>query len=129
MPEQAGGADGPDYYLVKLIQPYDPNVPGSVPAMDTSTPPVPRFFPANVKVRDHSTTLNDTPVNPNEFISPTPLRARTAEFNSNGTMGFRVGPGGTVCVTIDGDPQRRITGVAATSRIKVKEAYNESLCS
>ena len=128
VPEQAGENDSPDYYLVKLAQPYDPNVPGASPIIDPNTPPTPRFFPANVKVRDHDSNLNDTPVNPAGLVSPAPSQTRTLEFNSNGTMAFKSGPNGSVCITIDGEPQRRVTSISATSRVKIKDAYNESPC-
>src|SRR5215210_1687212 len=128
VPEQAGEDGSPDYYLVRLAQPYDPEVPGSSPIIDPKTPPTPRFFPANVKVRDHDSNLKDAPDNPAGLISPTPPQTRTLEFNADGTMAFKSGPNGSVCVTIDGDPQRRVTAVSATSRVKIKEAYNESPC-
>lgn len=128
VPEQAGENNSPDYYLVRLAQPYDPNVAGSLLTIDPDTPPTPRFFPANVKVRDHDSNLKDAPTNPAGMISPAPPQTRTLEFNANGTMAFKSGPNGSVCVTIDGDPQRRVTSVSATSRVKIKEAYNESPC-
>ena len=127
VPEQAGDEDDPDYYLVRLVQPYDPDATGSLPpTVDASNPPEPRFFPANVKVRDHNSSLNDDSADPS--ISPASAQTRTLEFNSNGTMAFKSGPNGSVCVTIDGDPQRRVTSVSATSRVKIKAAYNESPC-
>lgn len=127
VPEQAGENGSPDYYLVRLAQPYDPNV-GSSPKVDSYTPPAPRFFPANVKVRDHDPDLKDAPVYTTGLASPVPTQTRTLEFNANGTMAFKSGPNGSVCVTIDGDPQRRVTSVSATSRVKIKAAYNESPC-
>ncbi len=128
VPERAGEDADPDYYLVRLARTYDPDVSGSTPIADPMTPPKPRLFPANVEVRDHNPALNDAPTNPAGLISPAPTQTRTVEFNSDGTMGFRLGPSGSVCVTIDGDPQRRVTAIAATSRVKVKQAYNESPC-
>jgi len=127
VPEQAGEDGFPDYYLVRLAQPYDPKVPGASPVIDQYNPPTPRFFPANVKLRDHDPNLKDASVNAAE-ISPAPPQTRTLEFNADGTMAFKAGPNGSVCVTIDGDPQRRVTSVSATSRVKIKEAYNESPC-
>lgn len=129
VPEQAGEDGSPDYYLVRLAQPYDPDVPRSSPIVDQYISPTPRFFPANVKVRDHDPNLKDASANPAGEISPAPPQTRTLEFNADGTMAFKAGPNGSVCVTIDGDPQRRVTSVSATSRVKVKEAYNESPCS
>jgi prepilin-type N-terminal cleavage/methylation domain-containing protein len=128
VPEQAGEDGFPDYYLVRLAQPYDPEVPRSSPIIDTNTPPTPRFFPANVKVRDHDSNLNDDSANFAEAISPAPPQTRTLEFNADGTMAFKSGPNGSVCITIDGDPQRRVTSVSATSRVKIKDAYNETPC-
>lgn len=128
VPGQAGEDDFPDYYLVRLAQPYDPEIPGSSPAVDQYTPPTPRYFPANVEVRDHDPNLKDAPANPAGVISAAPPQTRTLEFNADGTMAFKSGPNGSVCVTIDGDPQRRVTSVSATSRVKIKEAYNESPC-
>jgi prepilin-type N-terminal cleavage/methylation domain-containing protein len=129
VPEQAGDDGSPDYYLVKLAQSYDSKVPGSSPIADPDTPPTPRFFPANVKVRDHNSDLKDNPAYPAGLISSAPPQTRTLEFNADGTMAFKSGPNGSVCVTIDGNPQRRVTSVSATSRVKIKEAYNESPCS
>jgi type II secretory pathway pseudopilin PulG len=63
VPEQAGENNFPDYYLVRLAQPYDSDVAGSLPVIDPNTPPTPRFFPANVKVRDHAPDLKDAPAN------------------------------------------------------------------
>ncbi len=127
VPEQAGEDGSPDYYLVKLAQPYDPNVPGASPSIDPNTPPTPRYFPANVKVRDHDPNLNDAPGTLAEIVSPS-IQTRTIEFNSNGTMAFKSRPNGSVCITIDGDPQRRVTALSATSRVRVKGSYNESPC-
>ena len=129
VPERGGEDEGPDYYLVRLAQTYEPSVSGSTPVADPNTPPKPRFFPANVEVRDHNSALNDAPANPAGLILPAPARTRTAEFNSDGTMGFRLGPSGSVCVTSDGDPQRRVIAISATSRVQVKAAYNETPCS
>lgn len=128
VPEQAGEDGFPDYYLVRLAQSYDPKVPGASPIIDQYASPTPRFFPANVKVRDHDPNLRDAQANTVGEISPAPPGTRTLEFNADGTMAFKSGPNGSVCVTIDGDPQRRITSVSATSRVKIKEAYNESPC-
>src|SRR5215210_3734258 len=72
VPEQAGEDGSPDYYLVRLAQPYDPEVPRSSPVVDQYTPPTPRFFPANVKVRDHDPNLKDVPADPAGAISPAP---------------------------------------------------------
>jgi len=128
VPEQAGENNYPDYYLVRLAQPYDPKVPGSSAKIDEYTPPMPRYFPANVKVRDHNPDLKDASANTAGLPLPVPTQTRTLEFNADGTMAFKSGPNGSVCVTIDGDPQRRVTAVSATSRVKIKEAYNESPC-
>ena len=128
VPEQAGEDDYPDYYLVKLAQPYNPDIPGSSPIVDPDTPPTPRYLPANVKVRDHQPNLKDNPANPAGLVPTDTPQTRTLEFNADGTMAFKSGPNGSVCVTIDGDPQRRLTAVSATSRVKIKEAYNESPC-
>lgn len=127
VPEQDGEDSFPDYYLVRLAQSYDPRVPGSSPILDQYTPPTSRYFTANVKVRDHDPNLKDASANTAQ-ISPAPPQTHTLGFNADGTMAFKSGPNGSVCVTIDGDPQRRVTSVSATSRVKIKEAYNESPC-
>lgn len=129
VPEQAGEDDDPDYYLVRLAQPHDPNVPGAPPpTIDPNTPPTPRFFPVNVKIRDHDSNLKDATANPAGLISPAPTQTRTLEFNVDGSMAFKSGPNGSVCVTADGDPQRRVTSISATSRVKIKQPYNEAPC-
>jgi prepilin-type N-terminal cleavage/methylation domain-containing protein len=124
-PERDDESEGPDYYLVRLAAPHASKSPVLI---DPETPPKPRYFPANVKVRDHKSDLNDAPANPHGLIPGSPRRTRTLEYNSDGSMAFKEGPAGTVCVTIDGDPQRRVTSAAATSRARVKEPYNEKPC-
>lgn len=112
VPEKADESSGPDYYLVKLQEPYDTG--DSTP---TAVETIPRTFPANVKVRDHDPSLKD-PV-ADWMVSPSsPNQTRTLEFNSDGTM-WSDGPSGSVKVTVDGDPERSITYLSATSRIKL----------
>lgn len=113
IPNRRGEDEGHDYYLIKMV---------------SGATPIGRTFPANVSVRDHDSNLNDAPVNPGGLVPSAPAQTRTLEFNPDGTMAFRLGPAGTVCVTIDDDPQRRVTAVSATSRIKIKELYNDPPC-
>ena len=121
VPGRGDESVGPDYYLIKMA-----GVDGT--AVADGTPIKERYLPANVEVRDHNSNLNDPTTNPNGLVPGSPASTRTLEVNSDGTLAFRVGPSGTVCVTIDEDPQRRITALAATSRVKIKLDYNEAPC-
>lgn len=118
-PEKADESAGPDYYLVKLNAPYPATSPPSAAER------IPRTLPANVKIRNHNAALNDnqaaswwvSPVSSGSAPDPT----RTSEFNSDGAMAFYAGSSGSVCVTVDGDPERKITVQSATSRVKIKD--------
>ena len=117
VPEQED-SEHPDYYLIKLKA---PDTPSSSPTVDKCTA---RVLPANVYIRDHDGALNDSlPASPG--CSPTPLHplttTRSLEFNSDGTMAFRKGPSGSICVTIDTNPQVRIVGLSSTSRVKIED--------
>lgn len=115
--------EGGDYYLMKLNSVYES---GAAPGAAGRTP---RYFPANVKMKKV--------LNPSGFIvdshaadywvepwdsTPSPVpETRTIEFNSDGTMRFvPSGPNGSICVTVDGDPQNRVSGSSATSRVRVE---------
>ncbi len=115
VPDKADEDEGPDYYLVKLAAPYPATSP---PAVDPSTPPKPRTFPANVKVVNIAGTL-DTGTG-GWAVSPTAVgQTRTVEFNTDGTMRFYGGVSGSTCVTVDSSPENKLTVLAATSRVKV----------
>lgn len=128
-PERSGeNPDGPDYYLVKLTQPYSEPDPS-----DTGTPgtesPRPRTFPANVKIENHKASLNDAmPADPKWVTLPPPKpgTTRTIEFNSNGTMAFKAGPSGSVCVTVDGDPKLRVVALSTTSRVRIEDRSGQT---
>lgn len=124
VPEQGGEDDGPDYFLVRLVRAYDPEVAGNLPpALDENTPPKPRYFPANVRVaterNKNGKPIGDSPgeyyLSPDASVSGS---TRTLEFNTDGAMtGYGGSPSGTVGVTIDDDPEGRVRYVAATSRV------------
>lgn len=107
----------PDYYLVRLKGVYDSGDP--IPEIARSTP---RTFPADVRVREHNTSLNDTLGDAGWIppANPSPQPTRTLEFNPLGTMRFKQGPSGSVCVTVDGEPEIQVTAMSATSRVLVK---------
>ena len=118
--------EGPDYYLAKLSVPY--NAGGTKP---TIIKRLPRFFPGNVKVSNVRTDtgfINDDHganwwADPWEASDPSALSApstRTMEFNANGTMRFPKGPNGSVCVTVDTDPQNRVVSRSTTSQVSVE---------
>ena len=116
VPDKAGEDEGPDYYLVKLAAPYPAT---AAPVVDPATPPKPRTFPANVKVLNIAGTLDNG--TGGWVVSPTIVgQTRTVEFNTDGTMRFYGGVSGSTCVTIDSNPENRLTVLAATSRIKTK---------
>lgn len=115
-PEEGNEGDGPDYYLLKLNESYESGDPD--PVVEQT---VPRTFPDNVKIRAHDPALNDSQsadwwAGPDGY-SPDPTR--TLEFNPDGSMLAYAGPSGTVKVTIDGDPERDISFLSATSRVEL----------
>ena len=116
--------EGPDYYLIRLSEPYDPGDARPIPNKR-----LPRTFPGNVKVTNVITPSGsvvddqganywappwDAPPSP-----PTP-QTRTLEFNTDGTMTFFRNPSGSTCVTVDGNPKNRVISVSATSRVRVE---------
>jgi prepilin-type N-terminal cleavage/methylation domain-containing protein len=116
--------EGPDYYLVKLSEPYAPGDSRPTPGRR-----LPRTFPGNVKVTNVITpsgSLVDDPganywVPPWEAPpSPPTPQTRTLEFNTDGTMTFFRNPSGSTCITVDGNPRNRVISVSATSRVRVE---------
>jgi prepilin-type N-terminal cleavage/methylation domain-containing protein len=116
--------EGPDYYLVRLAEAYDPDDPG--PAV---TRRFPQTFPGNVKVANVITpagsVVDDQGANywvPPWDATPSPPvpQTRTLEFNTDGTMTFFRSPSGSACVTVDGNPKNRVISVSATSRVRVE---------
>ena len=117
-PSKKDEDEGADYYMVRLEA---PNTPDSSPTVDKCTA---RVLPANVYIRDHDRKLNDSSVaNTGCDLQPpyTPDTTRSVEFNSDGTMAFLKGPAGSICVTVDNNPQIRVVGLPATSRVKIKD--------
>jgi prepilin-type N-terminal cleavage/methylation domain-containing protein len=117
-PEKGDERDGPDYYMVRLAQPYDPDIAGNLPpGVDTGTPPKPRYFPANVKIVNIRGRLDTG----GWIVAPSRAgETRTFEFNSDGTAKVYQAASGSTCVTIDGDPENRVIAIAATSRVRVR---------
>src|SRR5919199_3769019 len=122
--DRAEQEEGPDYYLVRLAEPYDPGDPK--PAV---TGRFPRYLPANVKVANVITPAGSVVddqganywVSPWEATPPPPVpRTRTHEVNPDGTMTFFKSPSGSLCVTVDGDPKNRVISVSATSRVRAE---------
>ena len=116
--------EGPDYYLIRLAEPYGPGDP-----RPTADKRLARTFPANVTVTNVITPAGsgggdqsanywlppwDAPPSP-----PTP-QTRTLEFNTDGTMTFFKSPSGSACVTVDGNPKNRVISVSATSQVRVE---------
>jgi prepilin-type N-terminal cleavage/methylation domain-containing protein len=110
-PDRTDEDDGPDYHLVRLAAAY-PN--GGAPVVTEARL---RTFPGDVKVVNVAGALDAGlwMVAPSE-----PGRTRTLEFNSDGAMRFYGAVSGSTCVTVDGDPENRLTVAAATSRVKVR---------
>ena len=76
---------GPEYYLVKLVDPYERTGPAP-PAVAEDTPPEPRYFPGDVgtvNIRGALDTERGWVVEPS-----VPGRTRTLEFNPDGAMVF-----------------------------------------
>lgn len=116
-PEKADESGDPDYYMVKLAQPYDPDIAGNPPpALASGTSPRPRRFPANVKIVNINGNLDSG----GWMVLPSSGETRTMELNSDGTAKVYQAVSGSTCVTVDGDPENRVTVLAATSRVKVK---------
>jgi prepilin-type N-terminal cleavage/methylation domain-containing protein len=122
--DRAQQEEGPDYYLVRLAQPYDPGDPH--PTVEGRSA---RTFPANVKVTNVITPAGSVVddqgasywIHPWEAAPPSPVpQTRTLEFNTNGTMTFFRSPSGSSCVTVDGNPKNRVISISATSRVRVE---------
>ncbi len=116
--------EGPDYYLVRLAEPYDPGDPGPVVTRRS-----PRTFPGGVKVTNVITPAGSVvdDQGANYWVapwdappSPPVPQTRTLEFNTDGTMTFFKSPSGSACVTVDGSPKNRVISVSATSRVRVE---------
>ena len=108
--DRAEQEEGPDYYLLRLAEPYDPGNPG--PTVNRRRP---RTFPGNVKVTNVITragsVVDDQGANywisPWDITPPPPIpQTRTLEFNTDGTMTFFRSPSGSACVTVDILPHR-----------------------
>jgi len=122
--DRAEQEEGPDYYLVRLAESYDPGDPGP-----TVIGRFPRTFPANVKVTNVITPAGSVvdDQRANYWVSPwsaapaPPVpQTRTLEFNTDGTMTFFMSPSGSACLTVDGNPKNRVISVSATSRVRVE---------
>jgi prepilin-type N-terminal cleavage/methylation domain-containing protein len=122
--DRAEVEEGPDYYLVRLGEPYDPEDPGPV-----VTRRLQRTFPGDVKVTNVITPAGSVVddqgasywVAPwEEPPSPPVPQTRTLEFNTDGTMTFFKSPSGSACVTVDGNPKNRVISISATSRVRVE---------
>lgn len=114
---------GPDYYLLRLAGPYEPGDPRPEVAERR-----PRYLPGNVGVRSVRTASGSLADDQGAaywaapWETPPPVRpaTRTAEFNADGTMRFPAGPSGSLCVTVDGEPQNRVVVLSATSRVAAR---------
>ena len=98
VPGHAEQEYGPDYYLVKLADPYE-QTDSTPPVVARDTPPAPHYFPGDVgivNIRGALDTERDWVVEPS-----VPGRTRTLEFNSDGAMVFYGGVSGSTCVTVD----------------------------
>lgn len=112
------GKEGVDYYLLRLAASHDEDN-DTRPTVERT---IERTFPANVKVRNHDDSLNDQQASDDwwpEGDLGLPGETRTLEFNSDGSMLAYRGPSGSIKVTVDEDPEREITFLSATSRIKL----------
>lgn len=114
----------PDYYLVRLSEPYGDEPPDpSGPSVDIAEdPPIKRTLPENVEIMNETSAsgvIIDTPASPYYYNPEGSGDIRTMEFNSDGAMLGYGSPSGTLRVTIDGDPQRSIGYQSATSRIEL----------
>ena len=96
--------------------------------MDSGTPPKPRYFPGNVQITNvvtptgslvdsHGAAYWTPPWDP----APSPVpNTKTQEFNSYGTATFFASPSGSVCTTVDTNPQNRVISRSSTSRIRIE---------
>lgn len=118
-------SSNPDYYLVRLSEPYEDESPDLAdPTVDAAEdPPIPRTLPADVEIvaetNDAGNPILDTPASPYYYNPEGGGDIRTLEFNSNGAMLGYGSPSGTLRVTIGDGPERSMTYVSATSRIRV----------
>lgn len=117
-PDKTDEDQGADYRLVKLKDVYKP---GYVTPTENGTSR-PRTLPANVKVMNISGELDSDAVAPTWMTSTSiAARTRTIEFNSDGTLKWYQAASGSTCVTVDGNPDLKITSLAATSRVEIKD--------
>lgn len=108
---------GADYRLAKLSGVYKSTY--ATPTVDGA--PSPRTLPANVKIVNISGAL-DPVATQTWMVSPTVGgQTRTLEFNSDGTMHWYQAASASTCVTVDGNPQIKVTALAATSRVEIKD--------
>lgn len=114
-PSKKDESEGADYYMVRLKA---SNTPDSSPVVDECTA---RVFPANVYIRNHDAKLNDSLDGSPGCDLPSSAITRSLEFNSDGTMAFFKGPSGSICVTVDNNPQIRVVSLSSTSRVKIKD--------
>jgi len=119
-PEKGPENAGADYTLVKLSAPYPEGYPvGSTPMLASGVASQPRTFPGDVKIVNISGNLD---TGSGWLIAPSLIdTTRTLEFNSTGSMRFYQAVSGSTCVTVDGNPQNRVTVIAATSQVKINE--------
>ena len=98
VPDQAEPDYGPDYYLLKLANPYEQDDP-TPPKVADGTPPEPRYFPGDVGILNVRGALDSET---GWAVAPSiPGRTRTLEFNTDGAMVFYQGVSGSTCVTVD----------------------------
>lgn len=113
-PDRSDENVGPDYLLVKLNGVYRSGYP-----TPTVSQTIPRTFPDDVRVVNISGALD---TGTGWMVSPSVIdQTRTLEFNTNGTMKFYQAVSGSTCVTVDGDPEIKITVTSSTSRVEVKD--------
>lgn len=124
VPDRYDEDEGPDYYMVRLAVPYgDSSGKATKPQLDPETPPEPRTFPGNVRAMNISGKTDNQskgwwlrPWAESGSDPPT----RTVEFNTDGAMWVSGAVSGSTCVTVDENPENKLTVTSATSRVKIK---------
>ncbi|WP_047863849.1 pilus assembly FimT family protein [Rubrobacter aplysinae] len=121
--DREGEQHGPDYYLIKLKEPYNEDS-GGTPQPEDSGKFIARTFPGDVKAVQTYDDQGDADYSTG-YVDPEPNGSATStlsfEFNSDGSAWTYPGVSGSACVTVDGDPELKTTVLSATSRVKVKD--------
>jgi type II secretory pathway pseudopilin PulG len=116
VPGNAEREYGPDYYLVKLADPYEQTGPAP-PTVAEDTPPEPCYFPGDAGIVNIRGARHREGLGGRAFGAGPDAHPRVQPRRRHGLLW---GVSGSTCVTVDGNPQNRVIVHSATSRVKVR---------